>query len=115
MISINEHRGLSSPLRLALAITLGLLALPYLVDVVYMEDQTPTHSAQETLTDKDNIGEGDVFIAFGADEGHVATAEPTALEPSFGPFPRDNRHDRTVSPVKYLSIASLTSRPPPSV
>jgi hypothetical protein len=115
VISIERYQKRYSLLRVLLALTVSLLAIPYLVDVGYMEDQTPTHSAQETLSDKDDIGEGDVFLAFGPEQDHAVAMEPAVVPPTHHPVPPDIFQDRTVAPIEYLNIASLISRPPPSV
>ena len=115
MTSIDQYPRRCSPLRIVLALIVALLAIPYLVDVGYMEDQTPTHSAQETLSDKDDIGDGDVLVAFGSAQDHAIAADPAASPARPGSFRPDNFKNRTVTPVEYLNLASLISRPPPSV
>lgn len=89
--------------------------MPYMVDVGYMEDQTPTHSAQEILSDKDDIGDREVFLVLASDQDPVVAVELAALPPSPGGFLPQALEDRTVTPVEYLHIASLISRPPPAV
>lgn len=104
-----------SPLPLALVITFSLLALPYLVDVVYMEDHTPTHSAQEILSDKDDNAERESFQVFIYDLIKFVEFESVNLRAESALFHPDRFLERTVAPFEYLSIVSLISRPPPSI
>jgi hypothetical protein len=100
---------------MALVVVVSLLALPYLVDVGYMEDHTPTHSAQEILSDEDDTAEGEQFLVFTDELNHPAEIESIDLHASFGSFHPDRFLDRTVAPFQHLSIAPLISRPPPLV
>lgn len=98
-----------------LFVLIALLALPYLVDVVYFGDFTPTHFAQENLIEEEiqNFGEEDVSWPA---ESHVPTVRGDILL----------RYERFISslellswencfPLQYLIAVSRTSRPPPAL
>lgn len=112
-------RYLRLRLKVALTIVVGVLSLPYLVDIAYMDDLTPTHSAQEIVIDKDKDFDDEVVVA-SADWQHnrpflLLDSADGPLEglqrPSFSQD-RDDV-DRAVEPFEYLITASLISRPPP--
>lgn len=112
MISLQKQDPGRFHLRLALVMTLSLLALPYIVDVGYMEDNTPTHSAQEILSDNDATPESETFLVTIYVLDNLVVIDSADLHASSSPpavF-----LERPVAPFEYLNIASLISRPPPS-
>jgi hypothetical protein len=109
---MNRHPRRRLPLRTALAIAVSLLALPYLVDVAYLGDLTPTHSAQEIINDKDKDYDEQVLVVFTDYElDHVGIRASEYDLPLS--FLAEDDVDRAVLPFEYLMTASLISRPPP--
>ena len=51
------------PLKISRIIALCFLAIPYLVDVGYLGDATPTHAAQEISTDNNKESFDDILAA----------------------------------------------------
>ncbi len=92
---------------------LAFLLLPYLVDVAYYGDLTPTHYAQESV---DNKNEVDLFDI----QESLLYANERAHSGETG-FPlqdagtRCNTPTRIIFPPQNLFLASLTSRPPPNL
>lgn len=95
------------------ALILAFLLLPYLVDVAYYGDLTPTHYAQESLKTNDVARfDAQESLLCADDRAHSREAEFTLQDagtqcsaPLRAVFP----------PPQYLSLASLTSRPPPAL
>ena len=87
-------------------------ALPYLVDVVYCEDLTPSHFAQAVLGEGEDVDPpdtkagmvvpGDQFDCFGT----ASAVWRTGLACQVG-------QARALVPSQFTLLASLTSRPPP--
>jgi hypothetical protein len=100
-------------LRIVLVIAISLLALPYLVDVGYAWDLTPTHSAQEILSDKDNDIDDEVSLGLAYVQDNAVVIETISLLPGLLALRPERFRERALSPFEYLSIASLISRPPP--
>lgn len=109
-----QHRRNSRLTNSAGILVIALLALPYLLDVAYYGDFTPTHFAQENLIDENPEALDDKelsIIATDQDEAVVIKVSSPA-----------QRHSSTqhrcsggdVSPPQYLIAASLISRPPPA-
>jgi len=102
--------------RIALWAFLALLCgFPYIVDVVYPWDLTPSHFAQERIGDGEECGPSDV-------KSHVATPDipGNMLVPSrmaWEAIPSWAVHDdRFVVPTPALLLSVLTiSRPPPAL
>ncbi len=103
---VKKHESRCFRLRLGLGIIVGLL---------YMEDQTPTHSAQEILGDEDHPGKHGLLLVLNDDSDDPILLESVALDPTTGLFRPDRIQNRTVGRIEPYSIASLTSRPPPAV
>lgn len=93
-------------------LALAFLALPYLVDVAFFADSTPTHFSQENLVNEDiQVSEDD--ISFAADKYDNAAVEHTL--PKGRHFSKRNSFQAgAVIPSQYhLSGASLIPRSPP--
>ena len=94
------------------ALILAFLLLPYLVDVAYYGDLTPTHYAQENLESENDLTNTEKSVL--CDDGR----EYSSVEANFTlldagtlcPTPA-----QAVFTSHYLFITSLTSRPPPSL
>jgi len=93
-------------------LVLAFLLLPYLVDVAYYGDFTPTHYAQENSVDEEDarsiVAKASLLVAI--DQAHsgvgVSPSAPVvnALgSPQAGEF----------LPTQYPFLDTLTSRPPP--
>jgi hypothetical protein len=93
---------------------LSLLALPYLVDVVYYGDFTPTHFAQETFIEEDAQALDDKGLSFIADDQDDAVVIKISSPAQWHTRTQNRSFARDVSPPQYLVAASLISRPPPS-
>lgn len=100
--------------RKGVVLALALFVLPYLVDVAYYGDFTPTHFAQENAIEEDILSLDDKGASHVGDQQDnvvaseiVIPVEPcTCMQdrpPAGSPFPR-----------QYLISASLISRPPPA-
>ena len=95
-----------------IVLILAFLLLPYLVDVAYYGDFTPTHYAQETIDDEEGaqsaIAKASLSFAVdqAASEVGVSLSAPvvTALR---------SRQAGEYLPTQYPFLDSLTSRPPP--
>ena len=94
------------------ALILTFLFLPYLVDVAYYGDFTPTHSAQESVDNKTEVDRLDNQKSFlcADDQAHAGGAR----------FRLQDVGTHCSSPVAvviphYLFVASRTSRPPPTL
>lgn len=87
-------------------------ALPYLVDVVYCEDLTPSHFAQAVLGEGEDVDPpdtkacmfvpGDQFDWSGTDSAVWRTGLPCHVGQAVA-----------LVPSQFTLLASLTSRPPP--
>ena len=87
-------------------------ALPYLVDVVYCEDLTPSHFAQAVLGEGEDVDPpdtkgclfdpGDQFDCAGTDRAVWRTG-----------LAREVGQARAMVSPQFILLASLTSRPPP--
>ena len=98
---------------MALTIAIGLLALPYLVDVVYLGDLTPTHSAQEITCDKEKDSEERLVVSSTEYQLALIIVGVRECAPDYPSFLAEDDVDRAVLPFEYLTTASLISRPPP--
>jgi hypothetical protein len=101
--------------RVVLVLALAFLFVPYLVDVVYLGDLTPTHFAQELATeDKDS----EITFDTGWLSTSVAADNSYLYEHSLVICPPRNvviiLSNAKIFPLQYLDSASLISRPPPS-
>ena len=95
------------------ALILCFLLLPYLVDVAYYGDLTPTHYAQENSNDGEKVDSSD-------DQASLLCADDQAYSGEAGFTIQDvgtpcNAPPRAVLPPPYLFLAALTSRPPPAL
>lgn len=98
-------------------LVLAFLLLPYLVDVVYYGDFTASHFAQKNSTDGED-GEEDLFaggrvLPFSVDD-HAHSAVEVGLSP-LDSYTQCSAPTSAVLPPHYLFVASLTSRPPPTL
>ena len=96
--------------RLILFVVITILGLPYLVDVAFYGDLTPTHFAQEVVADE-NIqnDDGDFSVPLLIDT--LIVREMTLMQ---RPIRMASRLSTpTILPREYLISASLTSLPPP--
>src|SRR5262249_18366422 len=96
-------------------LAIALLALPYLVDVAFYGDFTPTHYAQETSLDEplqDVDGRDSTLIG----DDHTKVSQRNLYEPTLrSTFRHDLFAVRAISPFEYLMSASLLSLPPPAL
>lgn len=90
---------------------LAFLLLPYVVDVAYYGDLTPTHSAQENIKKSDDDGSyaQDSYLC-ADDQAHSGEAGLTLHDPVVQYYALE----KTIFPPQYLYLASLASRPPPA-
>jgi len=101
--------------RVVLVLALAFLFVPYLVDVVYLGDLTPTHFAQELATeDKDS----EIAYDTGWLSTSVAADNAPVYEHSLVICPPRNvviiLSNAKIFSLQHLASASLISRPPPS-
>jgi hypothetical protein len=92
---------------------IAVLALPYLVDVAFYGDFTPTHYAQEIVTDEYvQDGDDNNFSFATNDQDHVLLIEaPPATRP---PVPaQDSSLSWAIFPLQPLISSLLISRAPP--
>ena len=98
-------------------LVLAFLLLPYLVDVAYYGDFTPTHFAQKNVNDGED-GEEDLFADgrgspfFADDQAHSGVEVGLS---SLDSYTQSSALASAVLPSHYLFVASLTSRPPPAL
>lgn len=92
---------------------LSLLVLPYLVDVAYYGDFTPTHFAQENLIDENPEALDDKGLSLIADDQDDAVVIKISSPAQWHTRTQNRSFARDVSPPQYLVAASLISRPPP--
>lgn len=92
---------------------LAFLLLPYLVDVAYYGDLTPTHYAQESLNNKKDVDRVDAqeFPLCADDPAHAGEAGFTLQDAGA----QCSHPPSTVLSPHYLFVVSLTSRPPPAL
>ena len=98
-------------------LVLAFLLLPYFVDVAYYGDFTATHFAQKNSTDGEDgeedlsaDGRGSPFFA--DDQAHSGVE--VGLSP-LDSYTQCSAPTSAVLPPHYLFVASLTSRPPPTL
>ena len=105
----NSVRG-----RWGVVLFLSLLALPYLVDVAYYGDFTPTHFAQETFIEEDAqaLDDKSSFCSTDTQDDVVVSAIFPPLERQTCAQDHLSAGDLFLPP--YLISASLVSRPPPA-
>jgi hypothetical protein len=92
---------------------LAFLILPYIVDVAYYGDLTPTHYAQENLTEgkKVDLSDARTSLLYADDQeqsieaGITLQDAPTTCRPPVW----------AVFPPQYLLFSWCTSRPPPAI
>jgi len=91
---------------------IALMALPYLVDVAYCEDLTPSHSAQALLGDASEAdpSETKAAIPLVGDQYALAGIQWAVLKKD---VLCQAFQSRMVVVAQHLSLALLTSRPPP--
>ena len=106
--SLRGYRRNFLPERSALFIVLALISLPYLTDVAFLGDFTPTHFAQENVTESEHVEaqDGQAFTVIVDD--HEKT-----LSPTWRGFPRDHVASVPIFPFQCLLTTSSSSRPPP--
>jgi hypothetical protein len=95
-----------------LIVAISFFALPYLVDVVYLDDLAPTHSAQEIVSDKDRDFDDEIRVAavdVQQSERLIEHSDFLARRPSFLRKGADSAFGR----FEHLITASLISLPPP--
>lgn len=92
---------------------IALLALPYIIDVAYYGDFTPTHFAQENLIDEDPEALDDKGLSLIADDQDDAVDIKISSHAQRHTGTRDRFSAGDVSPPQNLVAASLISRPPP--
>ncbi len=96
-----------------LFLVLALLVLPYLIDVAYYGDFTPTHFAQENLINEDaDPIEDKELLVISTHEGDADLVKfGFAAAPLLWILERFSVRD--VSSPQHLSSVSVISRPPP--
>jgi hypothetical protein len=92
---------------------IAVLALPYLVDVAFYGDFTPTHYAQEIVSDEDPQNSDDQnFSSATNDQAHLLLIEtPLPDRPHISA--KDRGSSWAISPLQPLISSLLISRPPP--
>ncbi|HJT22002.1 MAG TPA: hypothetical protein VJ746_16115 [Nitrospira sp.] len=96
-----------------IVLIIAFLSVPYLFDVAFYGDFTPTHFAQETTVRADSDGPDDHSLASGGAQGR--TIAVVAAGPPV-PRPLTRGVDLLIAAVfrfSHLPSASLISRPPP--
>ena len=96
-----------------LLVIIALLALPYLMDVIYYGDFTPTHFAQENLIEEESqLFDDEDSSWLGTDQLHPAHHGILVLLelPAFSP---ELLSTSDLVLPHYLITASFISRPPP--
>jgi hypothetical protein len=95
------------------ALILTFFLLPYLVDVAYYGDFTPTHSAQESVDTKNEVDRFEYQKSLlCADDQAYSGGDSFRLQ-DVGT--RCSSPANSVAPPHYLFVASHTSRPPPTL
>ena len=94
------------------ALIVAMLLIPYLVDVAYYGDLTPTHFAQENLQVED-VDSSDATKSLSSSGGHAYPEQASCVRPvddvtACSPA-------KTVFAPPNLFVASFTSRPPPTL
>jgi len=91
----------------------AFLALPYLVDVAFYGDYTPTHYAQEIVADEDTQDIDDKnFSSAPTDQSHLLLIEtPLPDRPHISA--KDRGSSWAIFPLQLLISSLLISRPPP--
>ena len=92
---------------------LAFLLLPYLVDVAYYGDLTPTHYAQESVDNKNEVDRFDIQKSPLCANGQAHSGETSLTLQDAGT--QCSTPTRTIFPPKNLFLASVTSRPPPNL
>lgn len=87
-------------------------ALPYLVDVAYYEDLSPSHFAQAVLGNGEEVelSEAKACVSL-PDNGFDHIASGSAMWKAAVSWPVCQT--KILVPPQYLFLAALTSRPPP--
>ena len=98
-----------------LVLIIAFLLLPYLLDVAYYGDLTPTHFAQESPTDAEEDLLGDPTGPPLQADDHTKAGMDTEVSPPvfIGSFFSD-RYSPHVT-LRRLDVASFVSRPPPAL
>jgi hypothetical protein len=92
---------------------IAFLSVPYLLDVAFYGDFTPTHFAQETTVRANTDGPSDHSLASGWPDGRIVEVVAAGLPVS---RPLTKEFDLLAAAVFRFShhpSASLISRPPP--
>ena len=92
---------------------LAALMLPYLVDVAYFGDLTPTHYAQENVIEETKVDLSDVQISLLYVDDQAESIE-TGITLQDAPTTCSSRV-QTVFPRQSLLSTWHTSRPPPAI
>ena len=95
------------------ALILAFLLLPYLVDVAYYGDFTPTHSAQESVDNKNEVDRFDDPESLLCTDSQAHAGEAGFRLQDAGTH--CGCPTNSVVPPHYLFLASHTSRPPPTL
>lgn len=93
-------------------LVLAFLLLPYLIDVVYFGDFTPTHYAQENINDEEGahsvLARASLLFALAQANSGAGVRFP---DPDVTPL--GSLQSGAVLLSEYLLLDSLISRPPP--
>jgi hypothetical protein len=95
-----------------IALVLAFLLLPYLIDVAYYGDFTPTHYAQENIDDEEGARSGiaKASLLFAVDQANSG-AGVRLPEPDVNT--QGSLQVEAFLLSEYLFLDPLTSRPPP--
>ena len=103
----------------ALVLGLAFLAFPYIVDVVFLGDLTPTHYAQETQIEMEDIRAVQdervtSSITHDLDTFRIIQIIQAIVSAGHSDYGRPIIPDAPTSPHRFLTSASPISRPPPA-
>jgi len=94
------------------AFVLAFLLIPYLVDVAYYGDFTPTHYAQENISlDDDDRSDAQESLICPVDQQDTGGNDSLQHAEDHVAY----KLDQSIVPPEHLFIISLTSRPPPTL
>ena len=95
------------------ALILTFLVFPYLVDVAYYRDLSPSHSAQESVDNKNEVERFDTSESLLRADDLAYSGKARFRLQDVGT--RCSSPATSVVPSHYLFVASHISRPPPTL
>ena len=103
------------PKPLGLGLVILFLLVPYLVDVAYYGDYTPTHYAQANFSDGEEADSFDEKVAPGLTLDQEGSAEDSVRLAVYLSCLSIACSSQTVFSPRYWSFSTHLSRPPPAI